>query len=80
MIALQVVLKFREILGPALLGDCEEIDLHGSILTITTRNPALAHQLRLDSEVLLERLNESGAPRQVRQLRVRNGRGPGSPR
>jgi len=80
MIALQVGIRFREILGASLAADCEEIELHGSILTIITRNPALAHQLRLDAEVLLGRLNESGTPRRVRELRVRNGRGPGPSR
>ena len=77
MIALQIGIRFREILGPALAGDCEEIELHGSVLTVITRNPALAHQLRLDTEILLGRLNDSGTPRKVRELRVRNGRGPG---
>ena len=80
MIALQVGIRFREILGSALAGDCEEIELHGSVLTIITRNSALAHQLRLDAEVLLSRLNESGTPRKVRELRIRNGRGPGPQR
>ena len=80
MIALQVALLFREMLGPTLGADCEEIELHGSILTVVTRNPALAHQLRLDTDTLLARLNESGTPRRVRELRVRTGRGPGQQR
>lgn len=80
MIALQVAIRFREMLGPALGADCEEIELHGSILTIITPNPALAHQLRLDADTLLARLNEVGTPRRVRELRVRTGRGPGHQR
>ena len=77
MIALQVGLRFREMIGPILAADCEEVELHGSVLTIVTRNPALAHQLRLDTDTLLARLNQAGTPRVVRELRVRTGRGPG---
>lgn len=77
MIALQVGLRFREMIGPTLAADCEEVELHGSVLTIVTRNPALAHQFRLDTDTLLARLNQPGAPRVVRELRVRTGRGPG---
>ena len=38
--------------SPALAADCETLELHGSALTVTTPNPALAHQLRLDAERL----------------------------
>ena len=74
-------LAFREVLGEALASRCEGIDVQGSTLSITTSNPALAHQLRLDSERLKERLNqESNLPRRVRVIRVRVGSGPPPPR
>jgi hypothetical protein len=68
-------LAFREILGEAMASACETIEVRGSTLAITTPNPALAHQLRLDAEELLRRLNEtSRLGRPVRTLRVRVGR------
>jgi hypothetical protein len=67
-------LAFVEILGPALAADCETLELHGSSLTITTPNPALAHQLRLDAQQLLERLNLASPGRTIRTLKVRTGR------
>jgi len=69
---------FREVLGEALTAACETIEVRGSTVSVTTANPALAHQLRLDSEELMQRLNaESKLTRQVRVIRVRIGRGPG---
>jgi hypothetical protein len=69
---------FREVLGEALAGACETIEVRGSTLSVTTANPALAHQLRLDSEELMRRLNaESRLRRPVRSIRIRIGRGPG---
>jgi predicted nucleic acid-binding Zn ribbon protein len=74
VIEMRARLAFAEILGPALAADCESLELHGSALTVTTPNPALAHQLRLDSEQLLERLNDSSPGRRIRTLKVRTGR------
>jgi hypothetical protein len=50
------------------------MELRGSVLTIITGNPALAHQLRLDTAELLERLNEASPGRRIRTLKVRTGR------
>ncbi|MEA2655884.1 MAG: hypothetical protein QOI23_1249, partial [Chloroflexota bacterium] len=43
-------------------------------LVVTTSSPALAHQLRLDSETIVTRLNGLDLGRKVRTLRVRIGR------
>lgn len=68
-------LAFREVLGEALASACESVDVYGSTVSVTTSNPALAHQLRLDAEQLIARLNaESKLSRPVRALRVRVGR------
>jgi hypothetical protein len=67
-------MAFREVVGDTLAAGCESIQVRGSTLSITTSNPALAHQLRLDSERLMQRLNqESRLRRQVRSIRVRVG-------
>jgi hypothetical protein len=41
---------------------------------VTTSSPALAHQLRLDSETILRRLKDMNLGRKVRAIRVRIGR------
>ncbi len=70
---------FREVLGDALAGACESIEVRGSVVSVTTANPALAHQLRLDAEELMRRLNaESKLTKPVRAIRVRIGRAPRS--
>ena len=74
VIEMRARLAFAEILGPALAADCESLELHGSALTVTTPNPALAHQLRLDAEQVLVRLNDSSPGRRIRTLKVRTGR------
>jgi chaperonin cofactor prefoldin len=56
---------------------CEEVELKSGALLITTSNPALAHQLRLDAETIVERLNTMDLGRRVRSLRVRIGRAAG---
>ena len=74
VIEMRARLAFAEILGAALAADCETLELHGSVLTVVTPNPALAHQLRLDAEQLLERLNLASPGRRIRTLKVRTGR------
>jgi predicted nucleic acid-binding Zn ribbon protein len=74
VIEMRARLAFAEILGAALAADCEALELRGSTLTVITPNPALAHQLRLDAEGLLERLNASSPGRRIRTLKVRTGR------
>lgn len=78
LLEVQLQIAFRAVLGEELSGQCEEVTVHGSTVWIATRNPALAHQLRLDQETLLRRLNDkSGLPRRVLHLRVQTGRGRG---
>jgi len=74
VVELRTRLAFEEILGPALAADCEKLELRGSVLTVITGNPALAHQLRLDAAELLERLNGASPGRLIRTLKVRTGR------
>ncbi len=70
----QVAAAFRIVIGnePAKL--CDEIELHSGTLVVTTSSPALAHQLRLDSETILSRLKGMELGRKVRAIRVRIGR------
>ena len=69
----QVAIAFRGVIGvdPAKL--CDEIELRSGTLLVTTSSPALAHQLRLDSETIVARLNGLDLGRKVRSLRVRIG-------
>jgi hypothetical protein len=69
----QVAAAFRSVIGvePARL--CNEIELHSGTLVVTTSSPALAHQLRLDSETIIARLNGLDLGRRVRVIRVRIG-------
>lgn len=69
----QVAAAFKTVIGvePARL--CDEIELHSGTLVVTTSSPALAHQLRLDSEAIIARLNALELGRKVRILRVRIG-------
>jgi hypothetical protein len=70
----RVRLAFRQVVGDSLADGCESIEVHGTTLSVSTSNPALAHQLRLDSERLMQRINEeSRLPRRVRTIRVRVG-------
>ncbi|MGH7903603.1 MAG: DUF721 domain-containing protein [Candidatus Dormibacteraceae bacterium] len=71
---LHVQALFRTVVGENLASSCDVVELHGSVLTIMTGNPALAHQLRLDSEELLARINAVWSGRPLREVRVRTGR------
>ena len=75
---LRVRIVFEEIVGPELAAGCEQVNLQRGTLLITTSNPALAHQLRLDGERLLERINLARPGRRVTAMRVRTGRPAGS--
>ncbi|OLC05231.1 MAG: hypothetical protein AUI15_00035 [Actinobacteria bacterium 13_2_20CM_2_66_6] len=70
----QVAAAFRALMGPDVAVLCDEVELRSGTLLVTTSNPALAHQLRLDAEMILERLNRPELGRKVRTLRVRIGR------
>ena len=73
LLGAQVAIAFRSLIGadPAKL--CDEIELRLGTLVVTTSSPALAHQLRLDSELIVARLNGLEVGRKVRSLRVRIG-------
>ena len=70
----QVAAAFRALMGPDVAVLCDEVELRSGTLLVTTSNPALAHQLRLDAEMILDRLTRPELGRKVRTLRVRIGR------
>ena len=70
----QVASAFRALIGPEPARFCDEVELHSGTLLVTTSSPALAHQLRLDSETIVARLNGLDLGRKVKVLRVRIGR------
>ena len=74
LIANQVASAFRALLGPDIARLCDEVEVKAGNLLVTTSSPALAHQLRLDAETILSRLNRPDLGRKVRVLRVRIGR------
>ena len=63
-----------EVLGEELAVHCQGVKLQGSTVVVVTANPAFAHQLRLDGEPLLGRLNAMVPGRRLRALKVRTGR------
>jgi hypothetical protein len=71
---LRVRMAFAALLGSELASSCESIEVRGGTLTVSTSNPALAHQLRLDSVELLARLNGEQLGRRLKEIRVRTGR------
>jgi hypothetical protein len=71
---LRARMAFAQLLGAELAAFCESIEVKGSTLTVSTANPALAHQLRLDSEQLLKLLNGRQLGRELKTLRIRTGR------
>jgi len=74
LMGMQVATAFRVLIGPEVARLCDDVELRAGTLLVTTSSPALAHQLRLDSETILARLNQSNLGRKVRTLRVRIGR------
>jgi hypothetical protein len=74
MLGTRVAAEFRALLGPEPARLCESVELKSGVLVITTSSPALAHQLRLDGETVVKRLNDLDLGRRVRSLRVRIGR------
>ncbi len=71
---MQVAVAFRTVIGPEPARLCEAVELKSGVLMVTTSSPALAHQLRLDAETVIARLNGMDLGRRVRILRVRIGR------
>ena len=74
MLATRVAAEFRSMIGPEPARLCEAVDLKHGVLVITTSSPALAHQLRLDGDTVIRRLNDLNLGRKVRSLRLRIGR------
>ena len=74
LLGTQVASAFRSLLGPEVAILCDEVELRSGTLLVTTSSPALAHQLRLDAETIIGRLNQPELGRKVRTLRVRIGR------
>ena len=74
MLGSRVAAEFRAMIGPDPARLCEDVELKAGVLIITTSSPALAHQLRLDAETVVRRLNGLDLGRHVRSLRVRIGR------
>ena len=74
LLGAQVATAFRTLMGPAVASLCDEVEFRGGILLVTTSNPALAHQLRLDAEAIMTRLNQPELGRTIRTVRVRIGR------
>ena len=71
---MQIAVAFRVLLGPDVARLCDEVELRSGTLLVTTSSPALAHQLRLDAETIVARLNQPELGRRFRSLRVRIGR------
>ena len=74
LIETHVATAFRTVIGPETAQLCSEIELHSGTLVVTTSSPALAHQLRLDAETVVARLNRLDLGRKIKSLRVRIGR------
>ncbi|HYR47177.1 MAG TPA: DUF721 domain-containing protein [Candidatus Polarisedimenticolia bacterium] len=74
LLGTQVAAAFRTVIGPEPARLCDAVELKSGVLTVTTSSPALAHQLRLDAETVIARLNGMDLGRRVRILRVRIGR------
>lgn len=74
LLGAQVAAAFRSLMGPDVAGLCDEVEFRGGILLVTTSSPALAHQLRLDAETIMARLNQPELGRTIRTVRVRIGR------
>ncbi|MEA2656481.1 MAG: hypothetical protein QOI23_1846 [Chloroflexota bacterium] len=74
LLGTQVASAFRTLIGPEPARLCDGVELHSGTLVVTTSSPALAHQLRLDSETIVSRLNGMDLGRKVRTVRVRIGR------
>ena len=74
LLGTQVAAAFRTVIGSDGARLCDAVELKSGTLLVTTSSPALAHQLRLDGELIVERLNGMQLGRRVRTMRVRIGR------
>ena len=71
---MQIASAFRTVIGPEGARLCEAVELRSGTLWVTTTSPALAHQLRLETETIVRRLNELDLGKRVKGVRVRTGR------
>jgi hypothetical protein len=74
LLGAQIASAFKAMIGPEPARLCDEVELKSGVLLVTTSSPALAHQLRLDAETVIRRLNDLNLGRKVKVLRVRIGR------
>ncbi len=74
LLGVQVASAFRTVIGPEPARLCDDVELKSGVLLVSTSSPALAHQLRLDAEVVVRRLNDLNLGRKVKTIRVRIGR------
>jgi hypothetical protein len=74
LMGVQVASAFRTVIGPEPAKLCDEVELRSGVLLVSTSSPALAHQLRLDTETVVRRLNDLNLGRKVKTIRVRIGR------
>jgi hypothetical protein len=74
LLGTRVAAEFRTIIGPEPARLCDLVELRSGVLVVNTSSPALAHQLRLDAETVIGRLNAMNLGKRVRMLRVRIGR------
>jgi len=74
IIGMQIATAFRTVIGSEGARLCEAVELRSGTLWVTTSSPALAHQLRLDTETIVQRLNALDLGKKVKGVRVRTGR------
>jgi hypothetical protein len=74
LLGTRVSAAFRSLIGEEPARLCELVEVRSGVLVVTTTSPALAHQLRLDSDAIIDRLNRLDLGQRVRSLRVRIGR------
>ncbi len=71
----QALWLWPQVVGEHLAHETKALKLTGGTLLVTASSPALAHQLRLERSMLIDRLNERiGAPA-VREIRFRQSSG-----
>ena len=70
----QVAGAFRIVIGEEGARLCDSVELRSGTLWVTTSSPALAHQLRLETETIIRRLNDMDLGKKVKGVRVRTGR------
>lgn len=67
----QAIWLWREVVGPELARETAALKLSGGTLWVAVSSTPLAHQLHLDRETILGRLNERIGTPVVREIRYR---------